>query len=234
MSRVNPAEAAVVRFGVEGGAVHVAELDTVTGGFELGDEPEKRRWRTPRWLFDPLMEEFRFDLDACADATNALARRYIPRADDALLLPWKLARREREDVQGWGRQVRAAFMNPPWGRRGRGFPGTGAFVDRAWDQSREGLTVCVLIESATDTLWWQRAFRRADEVRIGPRVPFTRPDGTPGRQPPGGVTLFVFRAHVPARGWPQGPRARVWWEVEGWLPRRVRGGSGSVVAVHRG
>lgn len=207
MTRVNPADA------------HLLDGRAAV----LGAEPEKRRWRTPPWLFLPLMEEFRFDLDACADETNALARRYITRDDDALTVPWKSATREREDVQGWGREIRAAFQNAPWGRRGRGFAGTGAFVARAWHQSRRdvggGLTVAVLVESATDTLWWRSAFQRADEVRIGPRVPFNRPDGSPGRQPPGGVTLFVFRPHVPATGHASGPRPRTWDEVEKWMPR---------------
>lgn len=215
MTRVNPADARAAERAPTEAAVVV-----------LDAEPEKHRWRTPSWLVAPLMDEFRFDLDACADETNAIARRYLSRADDALVTPWRSAWREREDVQGWGRIIRAAFQNPPWGRRGRGFAGTGAFVDRAWWESRpstgSGLTVAVLVESATDTAWWWRAFQRADEVRIGPRVAFTRPDGTPGNSPPGGVTLFVFRPHVPELGHVQGPRARTWDEVFHFMPKRGR------------
>jgi len=194
-----------------------------------GTEPEKQCWRTPGWAFAPLMEEFRFDVDVCASPENALAHRYITREDNALAMPWSGAHRVRHDIQGWGRSIRAAFLQPPYSRRvkactatckrcARGehvpvpwdYPGTGAFVERGWEQSRAGLTVVALVETATDTTWWRAAFRRADEVRIGLRLKFCRPDGSAGGQPPGGVGLLVFRPHVPVGGWPQGPRVSLW------------------------
>ena len=163
-------------------------------------EPERRCWRTPPWVFGPLHEEFRFVLDACADADNRLAGYHLNRHDDALTFPWRFM--TGGDAAVW--------INPPYGRPGHGFPGTGAFVDRAWHQSRTGLVVVALVESATDTTWWRRAYRRADEVRLLPRVAFLRPDGSPGKQPPGGSTVFVFRPHVPEGGYPGGPRVTLW------------------------
>ena len=175
-------------------------------------EPEKRRWRTPPWLFAALDSEFRFDLDACADADNTLCRYYLSASDDALDVMWHASFASiREDIIGRGGVIRTAWVNPPWGRVGKGFAGTGAFVDRAWEVSRRGLTVVVLVESATDTAWWKRAATRADEVRIAGRIAFARPDGTPGPQPPGGVTLFVFRPHVPELGHRAGPRIDPAW-----------------------
>ena len=163
-------------------------------------EPAKHCWRTPPEVFGPLMLEFGVDLDACADETNALVDRFITREDDCLVMPWLRA----------APCARSAFMNPPFGGKGGDFLGTGAFVDRAHNQSRHGLTVVVLVESRTDTAWWRRAYLRADEVRIGGRVKFLRLDGTPGTQPKSGHTLFVFRPWTPVEGHPLGPRVSLW------------------------
>ena len=58
-------------------------------------------WRTPPECFDELNHIFRFSIDACADAENALCDRYWSEKDDALQKEWS---RER------------AFCNPPFGR----------------------------------------------------------------------------------------------------------------------
>lgn len=172
-------------------------------------EPERRCWRTPKWVVIPLYQEFRFCLDACADEDNHIGPWWIDRRRDALTTPWRPG--AVHGPTAYAHERAAAFCNPPYGRPGNGFPGTGAFVDRAWGQCREQqVVVVVLVESATDTTWWRRAFRRSDEVRLLPRVAFLRPDGSPGKQPPGGSTVFVFRPHVPTEGYPGGPRVTLW------------------------
>ena len=57
-------------------------------------------WATPQDLFDKLNKQFNFDIDVCADASNAKCKKYYSIEDDALSQTWK----------GY------CFMNPPYGR----------------------------------------------------------------------------------------------------------------------
>lgn len=198
---------------------------------------EKMRWRTPGWLYQHLDREFHFDLDAAAEDGCALAPRWITHLEDCLVVDWRQTFRQRiggadptlvqldhEDRS----PVRSAFINPPWASRGlpswiaeahpgvlwTAFPGTGAFVQRAVEMARRGLTVAVLLPQATDAAWFKAVVTLADEVRIGRRFCFLDRHGIAAEQPPGGHLLLVFRPHVPPQGWPGGPR--VTWD---WNPQ---------------
>jgi site-specific DNA-methyltransferase (adenine-specific) len=101
-------------------------------------------WPTPQAVFAPLQHEFAFTLDPCATPANAKCPRYFTRADNGLNQDWR------------GEVV---FMNPPYGR------GIGAWVEKAYQSSREGSVVVCLLPARTDTRWWH-AFVMRGEIRL--------------------------------------------------------------------
>lgn len=119
-----------------------------------------------------------------------------------------LARWEADRAAGRTRKKRAPFN---W----TAFPGTGAFVERAWAMSRLGITSAVLLPQAMDAAWFKPLVILADELRVGRRYRFLDVRGQEGPQPPGGHMLLVFRPHVPEKGWPGGPRVEWDWRPDG-------------------
>ncbi len=120
------------------------------------------RWITPPEIFDPLMDEFDFDLDAAADTETKRCFAWLGPggADDALSCPlWP------------GERV---WMNPPYGRK------LESFVRKAAEQAALGKTVIALIPFRCRAAWWHECvLGKAAEVRcIRKRVRFIRPDGS--------------------------------------------------------
>ena len=90
-------------------------------------------WATPQDFFDSLNAHFGpFDLDPCATTENAKCPKFFAAADDGLKQPW-------------GGRV---FMNPPYGRQ------IGKWVEKAYQESRNGCLVVCLLPSRTDTRWF--------------------------------------------------------------------------------
>lgn len=115
------------------------------------------RWRTPDFIFDPLMAEFQFDLDAAADAELARVPNHL---SDAL------------SVDDWpGRSI---WLNPPYGIK------LEPFVRKAAQQAWRGKTVVALIPFRCRAGWWHECvIGRAAEVRcVRKRIKFVRPDGS--------------------------------------------------------
>lgn len=112
----------------------------MTAAHQLALLPKASRsdYETPRSLFDPLHEEFRFTVDACALPRNAKLHRYWSPQEDGLRQDWR------------GHSV---WCNPPFAR-GEIEPwiekALGAVVDP------ELLTVVVQLIPAnrTDVAWW--------------------------------------------------------------------------------
>ena len=115
------------------------------------------RWLTPPEIFDPLMREFNFDLDAAADHDTARCPHFLTDALNATDWP--------------GERI---WLNPPYGRK------LEPFVRRAADESAKGKTVVALIPFRCRAAWWHEAIiGRADEVRcIRKRPKFMRHDGS--------------------------------------------------------
>ena len=133
-------------------------------------------WATPQDLFDKLDKEFNFDIDVCADATNAKCKRYYSIEDDALSKTWK----------GY------CFMNPPYGRE------ISKWVQKAYESSGANsfspislgeATVVCLLPSRTDTKWWHDYVMKADTVKfIKGRLKF---DGHKNSAPfPSAIVIF--------------------------------------------
>ncbi|MFT8362938.1 MAG: phage N-6-adenine-methyltransferase [Sporolactobacillus sp.] len=107
---------------------------------------EKMDWETPQWLFDQLNEEFDFGLDAAANALNRKCDSWISEEIDALQADWY------GDGNVW--------LNPPYGRH------IGQWIEKAYQESRKGMTVVVLVPARTDTAWWHDWAMQADEIRF--------------------------------------------------------------------
>lgn len=131
-------------------------------------------WGTPAELFDPLNDEFRFDLDVCASAVNAKCERFLTVDDNGLWQPWAPAR---------------CWMNPPYGMATR------EWVHKAWLEAGRGALVVGLIPARTDTDWFHRYVVRAGaEVRfVRGRVRFELPDRDPNGRCPFPSLVVVWR-----------------------------------------
>lgn len=103
-------------------------------------------WTTPRELFHQLDLEFGFELDAAANAGNALCSEYYGPDEDALSCEWLKG--------GDG----AVFLNPPYSKLRE-------FLAKAKEQSAERTVVC-LIPARTDTKAWHQNVWDATEVRF--------------------------------------------------------------------
>lgn len=101
------------------------------------------QWATPHDFFDKLNNEFQFDLDPCADETNAKCKKYYTKEDDGLAQNWDGFR---------------VFCNPPYGRE------IGKWVKKA-SETRGGLVV-MLIPARTDTSYWHDYIHGKAEVRF--------------------------------------------------------------------
>lgn len=101
--------------------------------------------RTPEALFAKLDAEFGFTLDAAASDVNAKTPRYFTRDQDGL-------------GQDWGTEH--VWLNPPFGK------GLREWCRKAWEASRSGALVVMLVPSATDMDWWHDYILEADEVRF--------------------------------------------------------------------
>lgn len=108
-----------------------------------------REWATPPEIFNPLHEEFRFTLDACATADNAKLPLFYTEAQDGL-------------SRSWARQ--RVFMNPPYGKE------IYAWTRKARDC---GELVVGLLPASCDLKWWHEDIVGKAEVRyIRGRVRF--------------------------------------------------------------
>lgn len=96
----------------------------------------KDDWETPASLFDSLHMEFRFTIDAAASDENHKLPRYFTMAQNGLQQSWR------------GERV---FCNPPYSRKTKTNPGQAAWIKKAYEESRAGALVVMLIPARTDT-----------------------------------------------------------------------------------
>ena len=140
---------------------------------EMEPEPVKDTWETPPKLFQPLDDEFCFDLDVCASADNTKCDRYFDREANGL-------------EQDWGRLT--CFCNPPYSH-------IMPWVKKCITAAEQGAVVVLLLPGDTSTKWWHLVSSRASERRelLG-RVRFVHAPGSPKF----GSVLFVFNGRYPA------------------------------------
>lgn len=123
-------------------------------------------WYTPKYIFDAL--NCRFDLDVAAPVDGP---RYVP--CDGWLFDRSLERAWRGFV----------WMNPPFGGRNGLKPWLNKFFDHG-----NGIA---LTPDRTSAPWWQEAADQAHSILfVRGKIKFERPDGSLGKQPGTGTTLF--------------------------------------------
>lgn len=98
-------------------------------------------WETPAYIFDPLDAEFRFTLDACANADNAKCSAYFTREQDGLLQDWRTWKRGNDG---------AVWCNPPYGKH------IGLWMAKAQETAKGGATVVCLVHARTGTRWFHK------------------------------------------------------------------------------
>lgn len=129
-------------------------------------------WWTPRFIFDALGTYF--DLDVAAPEggpKHVPARRWLHR--DGLTSEWS----------GF------VWMNAPFGGRN----GLAPWLDRFFGHGN-GIA---LTPDRTSAPWWQDAADRADAMLLTRgKVKFERPDGSVGKSPGSGVTLWAAGAEA--------------------------------------
>lgn len=124
-------------------------------------------WYTPRYVFDALGETF--DLDVAAPSEGP---RHVPCFD------WLHSHGLERAWSGF------VWCNPPFGGRNGIAPWLTKFFDH-----RNGIA---LAPDRTSAPWWQDAARNADALLlVKGKIKFERPDGSIGKSPGTGTTLFA-------------------------------------------
>jgi len=106
------------------------------------------QWATPQDFFNKLNEEFHFTLDVAADETNHKCDMYYDKSIDGLAQSW---------THGGGTSV---WCNPPYGRE------IGKWVEKAYNESLNGVTVVMLLPARTDTKWFHDYIYGKAEIRF--------------------------------------------------------------------
>jgi hypothetical protein len=123
-------------------------------------------WYTPKYIFDAL--GVTFDLDAASPFSQTHVPCRGKLTSNALDLDWP----------GF------VWLNPPFGGRNGVVP----WLDKFFAHE-DGIA---LTPDRTSAPWWQAAARRCHLLLlIGGKVKFERPDGSLGKSPSNGTTLFA-------------------------------------------
>jgi len=101
-------------------------------------------WATPVNVFKALDQEFHFETDVCADASNTKCANYFTEEMDGLKQDWR----------------GVCWMNPPYGRH------IGKWVQKAYESAKGGAVVVCLLPARTDTRWWRDYCMKAGEIRL--------------------------------------------------------------------
>ncbi len=107
---------------------------------------KSNEWESPKELFNRLNKEFNFNLDAAATKENCLCLNYFTIGNDALKQDWS--------------QYGNTFCNPPYGRS------IGKFVEKAYNESKKGIIVVMLMPSRTDTKFYHNYIMKSKEIRF--------------------------------------------------------------------
>jgi len=124
-------------------------------------------WYTPKYVFDAL--GCRFDLDP---ANAAIGGAHVPC-------------HESYGAQGLEQHWHGfVWMNPPFGGRN----GIKPWLDRFFEHGN-GIA---LTPDRTSAPWWQEAAGKCDAMMfVAGKIRFERPDGSVGKSPSNGTTLFA-------------------------------------------
>jgi len=111
---------------------------------------KSNEWETPKWLFYCFNKEYNFNLDAAANEGNALCHNYLTEEQNSLVHKWE----------------GNVWCNPPYGRS------IGKFVKKAYEESKNGSLIVLLIPARTDTQWWHNYCSKGEVIFIKGRLKF--------------------------------------------------------------
>ena len=132
---------------------------------------------TPQYLFDILNHEFNFALDAAATEKNKKCDLYFTPDNDGLNHSW--------NVGG------AVFCNPPYGRQ------IGKWVKKAFEESKSGVTIVMLIPARTDTSYFHDFIYGKAEIRfIKGRIRFTDEYGNTSAPAPFPSMIVIYNSKL--------------------------------------
>lgn len=126
-------------------------------------------WYTPKYVFDAMGKELLFDLDVASP-------------DMKTNVPCKSKFTEGSLEKDWSGFV---WMNPPFGGRNS----IKVWLDKFFQHSN-GIA---LTPDRTSADWWQEAAHKCDALLlVKGKIKFERPDGSVGKSPSNGTTLFAI------------------------------------------
>ena len=132
---------------------------------ELMFSSKTELWATPQKFFDAISVLYGpFDIDVCADASNAKCPVYFDKVADGLAQTW----------------TGKCWMNPPYGRD------IGKWMKKA---SESNATVVCLVPARTDTNWWHEYAMKGEITLIKGRLKF----GDAKNSAPFPSAVVVFR-----------------------------------------
>jgi phage N-6-adenine-methyltransferase len=113
-------------------------------------QPEHSEWPTPKDFFDRLNKEFRFTLDAAANAGNAKTDKWYGVDHDGLSMPWP----------------GVVWCNPPYGRE------IGLWIRKGFESAKEGATVVMLLPVRTSAPYFHDYCLRGEIRFVKGRLSF--------------------------------------------------------------
>ena len=159
-------------------------------------------WGTPLWLIRAIERSAGrvFDLDACAEPSNAKARTFLCAQDDPLRCDWRAAACAGEQ------DMPMIWMNPPYSDPAR-------WCEKAMETALAGAIVVGLLRNDPSARWFERFVMRASHVVIpvGRRIQFEPPVGVRRTSNSGTNVLPVW---TPIPPYSVGPAVR-WLDVRG-------------------
>lgn len=136
---------------------------------------ESVMWETPQSLFYQLNNVHKFNTDSCAIKSNAKCKHFYSPDQDGLIQQWR----------------GSVWMNPPYGRSI-----TGKWVEKAFNEMKNGVKTVALLPARTDTKWFRNFIYKKKGVTIEfikGRVRFGgSKDGAPF---PSMIVIFGAKSH---------------------------------------
>lgn len=138
---------------------------------------KKMDWCTPQYVFDSLDQEFHFVLDAAATDKNKKCGLFYSPENSGMDHSW--------NVGG------AVFCNPPYGRQ------IGKWVKKAFEESKLGVTIVMLIPARTDTSYFHDYIYGKAEIRfIKGRIRFADEYGNTSAPAPFPSMIVIYNAKL--------------------------------------
>lgn len=175
---------------------------------ELSKQEEaalRGEWRTPKWLLGALQDLYgRFDVDAAADAGNAVASSFFTGpclkpepCQCGLCSRWP---------KGW-----CVFFNPPFSSASEWAMKAAAEMDRGWGQAPA--TAIGILPNSTETKWWHEGVRLAASYIIQTigRIQYVPPPGIKESTNRQTTTIVVWKSLPPYM--PKVPAQQLWLDV---------------------